>query len=248
MGPNERTPSALIGVVDDDPRILRLLQRNLESGGYRVVTASSGAGALDLMRAHRPDLLILDLRMPGMNGWSVLTRLREFSWTPVIILTGIDDEQDIVTGLEAGADDYVTKPFAPRELLARVSAVLRRARQVQADVAPMAFANGGLEIDYGTRSVRIDGRSIPLTVTEYRLLAQLAQHVGQIVLQEDLLTRIWGKGYEDEVHILRVNIARLRAKLGESADDARYIETKPGAGYRMPKFEPALAASASVLG
>ncbi|HZT07837.1 MAG TPA: response regulator transcription factor [Chloroflexota bacterium] len=228
---------ACIAIADDDPKMIRLLRKNLEQAGHRVVSASDGPGAIDLVETQQPDLLVLDVVMPGMDGCEVLTRLREFTWLPVVILSGKDDEADIVRGLEAGADDYVTKPFAPREFLARVNAVLRRANFGADDRGASVLANGDLVIDYGQHLVKLGGREIALTPTEYRLLSCLGQNVGRTLTQEEILLRVWGNGYQDEAHLLRVNVARLRAKLGENANSTKYVATRPGVGYTMPRID-----------
>jgi DNA-binding response OmpR family regulator len=230
---------SLIGLADDDPKMIRLLRKNLEQAGYRVVTASDGPGAIELVENQEPDLLVLDVVMPGMDGCEVLQRLREFTWLPVIILSGRDDESDVVRGLEAGADDYVTKPFAPRELLARVSAVLRRASFGAEDRGTALFNNGDLMIDYGQHLVKLFDKEVALTPTEYRLLSCLGQNVGRTLTQEEILLRVWGNGYQDEAHLLRVNVARLRAKLGENANQTKYVQTRPGVGYMMPRLSEA---------
>jgi DNA-binding response OmpR family regulator len=237
MYPKGGKASSCIGVADDDPKMIRLVRRNLEQAGYRVVTASDGLAAIALVEAEEPDLLLLDLMMPGMDGCEVLTRLREFTWFPVIILSARGDEADIVRGLEAGADDYVPKPFAPKELLARVQAVLRRASFSSEERQPVVMRNSDLAIDYAQHLVTLTGKEITLTPTEYRLLACLGQNVGRTLTQEDILLRVWGAGYEEEAHLLRVNVARLRAKLGENANSTRYVVTRPGVGYTMPRYE-----------
>ena len=226
-----------IALADDDARMVRLVRGNLEKAGFRVVTATDGPGAIELVENEEPDLLVLDVMMPGMDGVEVLKRLREFTWLPVIILSGRDEELDIVRGLEAGADDYVSKPFAARELLARLRAVLRRASFAADERHPSVLNNGPLMIDYAQHLVMLQGRDIPLTPTEYRLLACLGQNVGRTLTQEDILLRVWGNGYQDEAHLLRVNVARLRGKLGEDADTSRFVVTRPGVGYTMPKIE-----------
>lgn len=229
--------AACIGVADDDPKTVRLVRRNLEQAGYRVVTAADGPGAIDLVESEEPDLLLLDIIMPGMDGCEVLTRLREFTWLPVIMLTAKDDELDVVRGLDAGADDYVTKPFAPKELLARVQAVLRRASFSAEERNPVVLKNADLTIDYAQHLVTLAGREIALTPTEYRLLAYLGQNIGRTLTQEDILLRVWGNGYQDEAHLLRVNVARLRGKLGESANETRHVVTRSGVGYTMPHYD-----------
>ena len=227
-----------IEIADDDAKMIRLVRRNLEQAGYRVVAATDGLSALDLFESEEPDLLVLDIMMPGMDGYEVLRRIREFSWTPVIILSGRDEEQDIVRGLELGADDYVIKPFAPAELRARVQAVLRRASFTTEDRTPAVLHNGVLTIDYAQHLVTLAGREVPVTPTEYKLLACLGQNLGRTLTQEDILLRVWGSGYQDEAHLLRVNVARLRGKLGENAEATRYVVTRPGVGYTMPRVDP----------
>lgn len=229
--------NACIAIADDDPKMIRLVRRNLEQAAYRVVSASDGPGAISLVESEDPDLLVLDVVMPGMDGCEVLRRLREFTWLPVIILSGKDDEHDIVRGLEAGADDYVTKPFAPKELLARIQAVLRRASFSAEERHPSVLNNGDLTIDYAQHLVTLAELEIPLTPTEYRLLACLGQNVGRTLTQDDILLRVWGNGYQDEAHLLRVNISRLRGKLGETANGNRYVVTRPGVGYTMPRMD-----------
>jgi len=217
--------------------MVRHVRTTLEKVGYRVVTATDGPSAIEMVETEDPDLLVLDLTMPGMDGIEVLRRLREFTWLPVVILSMRDDELDIVRGLEAGADDYVPKPFQSREFLARIRAVLRRASFAADERHPSVLTNGPLLIDYAQHLVTVNGREIPLTPTEYRLLACLGQNVGRTLTQEDILLRVWGNGYQDEAHLLRVNVARLRGKLGEDADSSRFVVTRPGVGYTMPKIE-----------
>jgi DNA-binding response OmpR family regulator len=240
------TKSTTIAIADDDPKMIRLTRRNLETSGFRVVSASDGPGAIDLVESEDPDLLVLDVVMPGMDGCEVLKRLREFTWLPVIILSGKDDEQDIVRGLEAGADDYVTKPFAPRELLARIQAVLRRASFAAEERRPAILDNGELRIDFAQHLVMVNGEEIALTPTEYRLLACLGQNLGRTLTQDDILLRVWGNGYQDEAHLLRVNVSRLRAKLGEASGTTKYVVTKPGVGYTMPRSDTASEVETSV--
>lgn len=226
-----------VGVVDDDPKIIRLVKGQLEKDGYKVITAGDGPGAVELVESTDLDLLVLDVVLPGMDGCDVLRRIREFSSLPVIMVTGTRrDESDIVRALESGADDYLTKPLNERELLARVHAVLRRARFAPEDRRPAVFVNSELTIDYAQHAVRLGERELTLTPTEYRLLACLAQHLGRTLLQEDILLKVWGSGYEGEAHLLRVNVARLRGKLGEDAPNARFVVTRPGVGYMMPQL------------
>ena len=229
--------SNCVAVVDDDPRMSRLVKGSLEKDGYRVVTASDGPGAIDLVESNDPDLLLLDVMLPGMDGCEVLRRIREFSALPVIMVTAKGEEADIVRGLETGADDYLIKPFNEKELIARVHAVLRRANFGPEDRRAAVFVNGRLTIDYAQHVVKLDDSEIPLTPTEYRLLACLAQNLGKTLLQEDILLKVWGAGYEGEAHLLRVNVARLRGKLGEDANNPRYVVTRPGVGYLMPQSD-----------
>ena len=229
--------TSCVAVVDDDPRISRLVKSQLEKDGYRVVTAADGPGAINLVESADPDLLLLDVMLPGMDGCEVLRRIREFSALPVIMVTAKGEEADIVRGLETGADDYLTKPFNEKELIARVHAVLRRAHFGPEDRRAAVFENGRLAIDYAQHVVKMDDEEILLTPTEYRLLACLAQSVGRTLLQEDILLKVWGAGYEGEAHLLRVNVARLRGKLGEDANGPRYVVTRPGVGYMMPQGE-----------
>jgi DNA-binding response OmpR family regulator len=225
--------------------MVRLVRRNLELAGYRVVTAADGLSAIALVESENPDLLVLDLNMPVMNGSAVISQLREFTWLPVIILSGRNDEADILSGLEAGADDYLQKPFSPRELVARIHSVLRRSRLVSEDYAEPIMQNGELRIDYAQHRVTLGGCEIQLTPTEYRVLATLAQEVGKTLTQEAILLRAWGAGYEQEAHLLRVNVARLRNKLGESASAQRFVVTRSGVGYIMPAISAAPVSEAA---
>ena len=235
-----------VGVVEDDAKIVRLLKSTLEADGFEVEIASDADGALGLVESSNLDLLMLDIGLPGgMDGYDVLRRIREFSSMPIIMVTSRTGETDIVRGLEAGADDYITKPVPQRQLVARLHAVLRRSQFSAAGPGEPIFANGDLAIDYAQHLVTMRGAEVPLTPTEYRLIACLAQNVGRTLLQEDLLERVWGTGYEGEAHLLRVNIARLRAKLNEEANEPIYVLTRPGAGYMMPALNSDLAGAPS---
>lgn len=224
-----------VGVVDDEAKIIRLLKQWLETDGFDVEVAADAPGALALVEASELDLLLLDITLPGgIDGCDVLRRIREFSSLPIIMVTGRKEESDIVRGLDAGADDYIVKPLPQRQLMARVHAVLRRSQFSAEDRRQPIFVNGDLTIDYTQHLVTMRGEEVLLTPTEYRLIACLAQNLGRTLLQEDLLLQVWGPGYEGEAHLLRVNIARLRAKLSEEASAPRYVVTRPGAGYVMP--------------
>jgi DNA-binding response OmpR family regulator len=225
-----------IVTADDDPQLLRLIARNLEFEGYTVETASDGALALEQIERTNPDLVLLDIMMPKMDGFSVCQRVREFSTVPIIIITARGQDQDKVKGLDLGADDYLTKPFSVEELLARVRAVLRRA-QLRADELmgerTTTSTVGALTIDYAQHLVTFDGQEITLTPTEYRLLAYLAQNVGRVLTQDLLLEHIWGSDYIGESHMLQVNINRLRRKLEADPTHPQYLKTKVGIGYML---------------
>jgi DNA-binding response OmpR family regulator len=229
------TNKHLILVAEDNPKQLKLVYFNLEREGYRVVTASDGVNALKLAEAQKPDLLVLDIMMPGLDGIEVCRRVREFSTAPIILLTAKDAEEDKVLGLDSGADDYVTKPYLPRELLARINAQLRRSKDYTREDAQPSFTTGTLTVDFAQHQASIEGRPVNLTPTEYRILAYLARNAGRVVTQPDLLSKVWGPEYKDEAHLLRVNIARLRQKVESDPGHPRYILTRPGIGYTLAK-------------
>ncbi len=217
-------------VVDDDPRMQRLLRANLERAGYRVDTAAEGAAALDRVDLAPPDLLLLDVMMPVMDGLTCLARLREFSDLPVILLTAKGEERDKVQGLDLGADDYLTKPFGPAELLARVRAVLRRRTQ-GVERASAVLAVGDLTINLAQRRVLRQGQEVRLTPTEYKLLSELASNRGRVLLHGDLLSRVWGPDYRDQVDYLWTYVRYLRHKIEPDPAQPRYILSEPGVGY-----------------
>jgi two-component system, OmpR family, KDP operon response regulator KdpE len=222
--------------ADDDPQLLRLITRNLQLEGYDVLAASDGQQALELIENNALDLVLLDVMMPRMDGFTVCYRVREFSAVPIIIITARGQDQDKVRGLDLGADDYLTKPFSVDELLARVRAVLRRSQftnREQSQGLRATTATGNLEIDYSQHQVMLNGREIALTPTEYRIIAYLAQNVGRVVTQDLLLEHVWGSEYLGESHMLQVNINRLRRKLEVDATQPRYILTKVGVGYSL---------------
>jgi len=223
-------------VADDDPQLLRLMARNLQLEGFDVLAASDGQQALELIENHAPDLVLLDVMMPKMDGFTVCSRVREFSAVPIIIVTARGQDQDKVRGLDLGADDYLTKPFSVEELLARVRAVLRRSEFTTMEHRQglqATTATGNLMVDYSQHLVMLNGREIALTPTEYRILAYLAQNVGRVVTQDLLLEQVWGQEYLGESHMLQVNINRLRHKLEADATQPRYILTKVGVGYSL---------------
>jgi len=225
-------------IVDDEPRYLRLLEANLRTEGYEVVTAADGAQAVDVFSNQPIDLVLMDVMMPKLDGFGATQRIREFSNTPIIILTAKGDEQDRVRGLDLGADDYLVKPFSATELLARVRAVLRRA-QPAGEVGGQSrfFTHGSLKIDFARAEVWKGETPVSLSATEYRLLLQFAHHVGKIMSSEDLLTSVWGPEYRTDKEILWVSIARLRQKLEEDAHSPDHIVTRSGLGYLMPPIE-----------
>jgi len=223
--------------ADDDPQLLRLIARNLQFEDYDVLMASDGQQALEQIEQNAPDLVLLDVMMPRMDGFTVCQRVREFSTVPIIIVTARGQDQDKIRGFDLGADDYLTKPFSVDELLARVRAVLRRAQFVaneHTQATRMTTVIGELRIDYAQHLVTMGGHEIVLTPTEYRILAYLAQNAGRVVTQDLLLEHVWGTEYAGEGHMLQVNINRLRRKLEPDAAHPRYILTKIGIGYLLP--------------
>ncbi len=228
--------SVRILVVDDEPRYLRLLEANLLTEGYQVQTASDGQIALESFAAAPTDLILLDVMMPNMDGFTVCQRIRQFSNVPIIILTAKGEEQDRVRGLDVGADDYLVKPFSITELLARVRAVLRRA-QVTDMGQGRFFSHGELRIDFARAEVWRGEQQVYLSATEYRLLLQFCQNVGKVLTAEELLTSVWGPEYCEDKEILWVTIARLRQKVEEDAHSPRHIVTRSGLGYLMPPIE-----------
>lgn len=216
-------------VCDDEPQILRALRVILRDCGFEAVAASTGEEALDVAAVRRPDAAIVDLVLPDIDGVEVCRRLREWSELPIIVLSAVGDEDAKVRALAAGADDYVTKPFGPRELIARLQAVLRRAAGNAED--PVIRADG-LEVDLAARVVRRDGEEVHLTPKEFELLRTLALNRGRLMTHRTLLTKVWGAGYGDDTQVLRAHVANLRRKI-EPADGGRYIKTDPGVGYRF---------------
>jgi two-component system, OmpR family, KDP operon response regulator KdpE len=221
-------------IIDDEPKIVRFIKTSLSLAGYNLLTASTGQSALAQYEQEQPDLIILDLGLPDVDGFDVLREVRSYSTVPVIILTARDDEKDKVRGLELGADDYLTKPFGARELEARIQAVLRRVEWSPQPNDVAEFSLNDLYVDFRRRKVRMRTEEVHLTPTEYELLRMLIQHLGQVLLHGDLLSRVWGEEYRNDLAILRVNISRLRQKLEEDPRHPRYVMTVPGVGYTMP--------------
>ena len=227
----------LILVVDDEERMSRFIRLNLEHDGFRVIEASRGMSAIQLIRERMPDLVILDVMMPDLDGFEVLKLIRETSQVPVVMLTAKGEEDDKVHGLELGADDYVTKPFSPRELVSRVRAVLRRIDQGTTSVDGVIEVDSHLHIDFGRREVWLDGVLIKLRPTEYRLLYHLVQNAGWVLTYDQLLTKVWGYEYRDEPHYVRLYVNYLRQKLEKDPANPIYILTERGVGYRFVDYK-----------
>ncbi len=221
-------------VVDDDIRMLRMMKRMLELENFQTLTANNGESALKVFEKDTPDLVLLDIMMPDMNGYTVCQHIREFSNIPIIMVTAMGDDKQKVEGLDIGADDYVTKPFSASELAARVRALLRRTGS-QEKQSNSVFHYKDLTIDYGSNRVSMNGNELILTSTEYRLLSYISQNSGRVVTPDQLLNKVWGEAYLGTPHLLQVNIARLRKKLGDDAKNPTYILTRPGIGYIMSK-------------
>jgi len=217
-------------VVDDELQMRRLLRVCLEGNGYRVLEAVSGQEALTLLAQRKPDILVLDLGLPDMDGVSVLKRLREWTQVPVVVLSVRDREEDKISALDHGADDYVTKPFATGELLARLRVAQRHAIPLSEG---SVFRSGNLEVDFTARLVKLNGKEIKLTATEYSLLRMLVRNAGRVLTHRQLLREVWGPTYEEQTHYLRVYIAHLRDKLEAEPAKPRFISTEPGIGYRF---------------
>lgn len=225
-------------VVDDEPRMIGFIRMNLELEGYQVLEAHTGLEALEMIRTQLPDLVLLDVMMPQLDGFETLRMLREFSSIPVIMLTAKGEEDDKVYGLELGADDYVTKPFGSRELSSRVRAVLRRAEMPSAspDQAVLRI-DDRLSVDFNRREVIVSGEHIKLRPTEYRLLYHLIENAGWTVPHEQLLAKVWGYEYRDETHYVRLYVNYLREKIEEDPSNPKYILTERGVGYRFVDFK-----------
>jgi DNA-binding response OmpR family regulator len=221
-------------VVDDEPRYLRLLEANLRTENYEVVSAQDGLQAVEIFSNNPTDLILLDVMMPNLDGFSACQRIRQFSNVPIIMLTAKGEEQDRVRGLDMGADDYLTKPFSATELLARVRAVLRRSQASKDISQSRVFEHNNLRIDFARAEVWRSTQPVFLSATEYRLLLQFAHNVGKVMSAEEILTSVWGAEYREDKEILWVSIARLRQKLEDDPHNPRHIVTRSGLGYLMP--------------
>lgn len=221
-------------VIDDEPQIRRLLRVTLEANDYAVADAMNGNDGIVQAAQSRPDVILLDLGLPDLDGVEVLKRIREWSRVPIIVLSVRDRESDKVTALDEGADDFVTKPFSSGELLARLRTALRRS---QPQSAGAIFRTGKIEVDLAARIVRKNGAEVKLTPTEYALLRLLVVHAGKVLTHRQLLTEVWGPNAAEQTHYLRVHIAHLREKLEESAAQPKFIVTESGVGYRFVELE-----------
>ena len=220
-------------VVDDELSIIKFLRANLEANSYEVLAAMDGAEALQTFEMQLPDLVILDIMMPKVDGFEVCKRLREWSQVPIIMLSAQGDESDKVNCLDLGADDYITKPFGSDELIARVRAVLRRTKESAAIPTQPSFTRGDLQVNFAQRKVTIDGKEVKLTPTEYSLLQEFVLNAGKVLTHSHLLNKVWGPEYRDEREYLHVFIPRLRAKLEDEPTNPKYIATVSGIGYQF---------------
>jgi len=231
-----RSEGHRILVVDDEKRMVRFIRLNLEHDGFQVISAYNGKEALDQVRNALPDLILLDVMMPDIDGFQVLGKIREFSTVPVIMLTAKGEEDDRVRGLELGADDYVTKPFSPRELVSRVRAVLRRVSSLEGSTASIIHVDKQLKLDFSRREIWFNEKLIQLRPTEYRLLYHLVQNAGWVLTHEQILTKVWGYEYRDEPHYVRLYVNYLRKKIEDDPSNPKYILTERGVGYRFVDF------------
>lgn len=226
------TKKTKVLVIDDEPQIRRAVRAGLERGDYEVIMAASGEEGLDLAALHNPDLVILDLAMPGTDGYEVCRQLRSWSKAPIIVLSVREGEDDKIQAFDLGADDYLTKPFGVRELLARMRAVLRRSSAADEPDEP-TFSCENLSIDFAHRIVALDGKEIHLTPKEYDLLRYMALNANRVLTHRQLLTKVWGPEYADDSHTLRVHIANLRNKVESTPERPRFIHTETRVGYRF---------------
>ncbi len=217
-------------VVDDEPTIRRFLRASLTARGYEMIEATTGQEALSEVVSRRPDLIVLDLGLPDLDGVEVTRRLREWTRIPIIILSVREHEMDKVAALDAGADDYLTKPFGIGELLARIRAAMRHVLQPASE---SAFTSGELKVDFARRLVTVTGHEVQLTPTEYEILRVLALSAGKVLTHQQLLRQVWGAASDQDMHMLRVNISNLRHKIEADPTRPRYIVTEPGVGYRL---------------
>ena len=226
-------PKAVIVIIEDDPQICRFLRTSLSAQGFQLFVASTGQRGLVEIGVRKPDLVILDLGLPDMDGLQVIRKLREWSAIPLIVLSARSEEHEKITALDQGADDYLSKPFSMGELLARIRVALRHAAKLGGDSAETVFRLGGLEVDLVRRKVQLDGQDIHLTPIEYRLLAVLVHHAGQVLTHRQLLLQVWGPHYVEHAHYVRIYMGQLRQKLETDPTHPRYLLTESGIGYRL---------------
>ncbi len=231
----DRVGSETILVVDDEPRLVRLVREILSAVGYEVLSARDGEEALEALAIEQPDLVLLDILLPGeLDGYEICSKVREFSTVPIIMITAKTREVDMLHGFDVGADDYLPKPFSAKELIARVKAVLRRSKLPGKDAMLTAdFECGNLIISFARHKVKVRGQEVRLTPTEFRLLQQLALNPNRVMLHEDLLSKVWGPEYRDDIDYLRAYVRHLRRKIEENPSEPRYIVTTPGVGYML---------------
>ena len=220
-------------IVDDDPAIRKFIKANLEARDYEVLQASDGDEGLKVIEAELPDLILLDIMMPKVNGLEVCRRVREWYEIPIIILSAREGEMDKVKCLDCGADDYLTKPFSLRELLSRIKAVLRRSQASENTTGLSKFVKDDLEVDFTRNTALLKGQVLDLTAIENKILCYLASNAGRIITPNQLLEHVWGEEYVGDYSVLQVNVCRLRSKLQDDAKNPRYIKTKPGIGYMI---------------
>ncbi len=224
-------------IVEDEKRMARFIRLNLEHDGFQVLEALNGQRAIQQLRDALPNLILLDVMLPDIDGFEILRMIREISDVPVIMLTARGEEDDRVRGLELGADDYVTKPFSPRELVSRVKVVLRRSQSLRAGTQGLIEVDDRLQIDFDRRQVWVEGEEVKLRPTEYRLLYHLVQNKGLVLTHDQILVKVWGYEYRDEPHYVRLYVNYLRKKLEKDPSNPKYILTERGVGYRFIDYE-----------
>jgi DNA-binding response OmpR family regulator len=235
--PDESFANRTILVIEDEERMARFIRLNLEHDGFQVIEKYRGMQGIQAIRDSLPDLILLDVMLPDLDGFEILKMIRETNTVPVIMLTAKGEENDRVRGLELGADDYVTKPFSPRELVSRVKAVLRRTETASPAAHEVIDVDERLKIDFSRREVWVEGALVKLRPTEYRLLYHLVQNAGWVLTYDQLLTKVWGYEYRDEPHYVRLYINYLRQKLEKDLENPKYILTERGVGYRFVDYK-----------
>jgi len=239
--PSGETPSPSQGpvvlLIEDEPEIRRFLRASVQGHGYRLVEATSGQEGLQAAETRQPDLIILDLGLPDMDGLEIIRRLRAWTSVPLLVVSAREQETTKVAALDAGADDYISKPFGVSELFARIRATLRRTERPEGSQNKPTFETGDLQVDFALRRVLVKGKEVHLTPIEYRLLTALARHAGKLLTRKQLLTEVWGRPYAEQTHYLHVHMAQLRRKIEADPARPRYILTEPSVGYRLAAEE-----------